>query len=152
MRVDCPVGLPPLPSLHTDLSVYRISSPCLHDHLGLVVSTQKSFSVAMLDGEITSVIVFTSISGVLILFRCCYRLLSICKIHTICHRTWHSDDAWMAFAILPLAGRCACIVESFIFDHNAADLEGQKLGRKLQIPARIFYALLCVSHPVSPYS
>src|SRR2546423_561382 len=103
----------------------------------------------MLDPEITSVIVFTSLSGVLIVFRCCYRLLSICKIHTICHRTWRSDDAWMAFGILPLAGRCACIVGSFAVNPDTADPEDQKVGRKLQIPARVFYALLCVSHPVA---
>jgi hypothetical protein len=120
------------------------SAALFPDPVNPVFSTPTLSSVAMLDPQITSVIVFTSISGALIVFRCCYRLLSICKIHTVCNRTWHSDDAWMAFAMLPLAGRSACIIESFRHDPNAADAEEQIVGRKLQIPARVLYALLYV--------
>jgi hypothetical protein len=120
------------------------SAALFPDPVNPVFSTPTLSFVAMLDPQITSVIVFTSISGALIVFRCCYRLLSICKIHTVCNRTWHSDDAWMAFAMLPLAGRSACIIESFRHDPNAADAEEQIVGRKLQIPARVLYALLYV--------
>ncbi|KAM5349007.1 hypothetical protein ACJ41O_008830 [Fusarium nematophilum] len=104
-------------------------------------------------------IAVASICGALILFRCGYRLFSRCKSHASCHRTWHADDAYMAFALLPLAGRTTCIAISFILNpaqvHRAAtqaDAAAQNLtvaqldenhvtAYKLLIPSRICYAL-----------
>ncbi|KAM6513518.1 hypothetical protein FALCPG4_015923 [Fusarium falciforme] len=104
-------------------------------------------------------IAVASVCGVLILFRCGYRLFSRCKSHASCHRNWHADDAYMAFALLPLAGRTTCIALSFVLNpaqvHRAAtqpDAAAQNLtvaqlnenhvtAYKLLIPSRICYAL-----------
>ncbi|KAH7120717.1 hypothetical protein EDB81DRAFT_814601 [Dactylonectria macrodidyma] len=104
-------------------------------------------------------IAVASVCGALILFRCGYRLLSHCKSHASCHRTWHADDAYMAFALLPLAGRTACIALSFVLNpaqvHRAATQadaaaenltvaqldENHVMAYKLLIPSRICYAL-----------
>lgn len=104
-----------------------------------------------------------SICAVLILVRCGYRIMARCKSHEFCHRTWHVDDAYMAFALIPLFGRTFCISWSFILNphhqHIAATQEeatrqGITLQRlednlilsyKLLIPGRLGYALLYVS-------
>ncbi|KAK1990194.1 hypothetical protein LX36DRAFT_754300 [Colletotrichum falcatum] len=103
--------------------------------------------------------VAASICAALILVRCGYRLLWRCRIHESCHRTWHADDAYMAFALVPLIGRTASITMSFIINPThtygpateeqaaARGLTVEKLAEyyvvshKLLIPARIFYAL-----------
>ncbi|KAH7136349.1 hypothetical protein EDB81DRAFT_870497 [Dactylonectria macrodidyma] len=54
-----------------------------------------------------------AVCGSLILFRCGYRLFSRCRTHPDCHRTWHADDAYMAFAIVPLVARTTIIYFSF---------------------------------------
>lgn len=100
------------------------------------------------------------VCAALILVRCGYRLLSRCKVHTSCHRTWHADDAWMAFALLPLVGRTTCIAASFVLnpthtygpatadDAAARGVSVEQLqwdyetSHKLLIPGRIMYALL----------
>ncbi|KAH7137528.1 hypothetical protein B0J13DRAFT_78599 [Dactylonectria estremocensis] len=58
-------------------------------------------------------VIVGAICGLLILFRCGYRLFSRCRIHPDCHRTWHADDAYMAFAIVPLIARTTVIYISF---------------------------------------
>lgn len=86
-------------------------------------------------------------------------MLSYCRVHTTCHRTWHLDDTIMALSSLPLAARAACIVVSFDLNPSqtyllpsAADVAASGLtadqleanyvvARKLLIPSRIFYAL-----------
>ncbi|OLN87728.1 hypothetical protein CCHL11_05680 [Colletotrichum chlorophyti] len=104
-------------------------------------------------------IVTASICAALILGRCGYRLLYRCKVHGSCHRTWHVDDAYMAFALIPLVGRTACITVSFGLNPthtygpateeeaaarhlDVAQLdEYYVISHKLLIPSRIFYAL-----------
>lgn len=85
---------------------------------------------------------------VLIALRCGYRLLCKCKIHVSCHRTWHQDDAWMAFAVLPLTGRSVCVGLSRQLDRADAPLADLVLAQKLFIPARVCFALLCVYNQV----
>lgn len=104
-------------------------------------------------------ILATSFCGALVLVRCGYRMLSYCRIHTTCHRTWHIDDTVMGLSVIPLAARAACIIVSFNLnpsqtyslpsaaDVAASDLTAEQLennyvvARKLLIPSRIFYAL-----------
>ncbi|KAK2051870.1 hypothetical protein LY76DRAFT_610285 [Colletotrichum caudatum] len=104
-------------------------------------------------------VVTAGICAVLILVRCGYRLFWRCRVHASCHRKWHVDDAYMAFALVPLIGRTTCISVSFILDPThtygpategeaaARGLTVEKLeeyyviSHKLLIPARIFYAL-----------
>lgn len=80
----------------------------------------------------------------------------------MCHRRWRIDDAYMALALLPLISRTVTIVASFMLnpDHDSdpvtleeaaevgmsvEDLTADRiLSRKLLIPGRISYALLCV--------
>ncbi|KAH6884888.1 hypothetical protein B0T10DRAFT_492941 [Thelonectria olida] len=73
-----------------------------------------------LSADVTFAIASASICAALILVRCGYRLLSRCKSHVACHRSWHSDDAYMAFALLPLVGRTTCIAVSFVLNPNHA--------------------------------
>ncbi|KAK2008999.1 hypothetical protein LZ32DRAFT_661608 [Colletotrichum eremochloae] len=109
--------------------------------------------------EVLFDIVTASICAALIFIRCGYRLFWRCRVHASCHRTWHADDAYMAFALVPLISRTTCISLSFILnptqtygpalekDAAARDLTVEKLAeyyvisKKLLIPARIFYAL-----------
>jgi len=104
-------------------------------------------------------LVTAGVCSALILIRCGYRLLWRCRVHASCHRTWHADDAYMAFALVPLIGRTACISVSFMLNPThtyGPATEGQAAARgltveklaeyyvvshKLIIPARIFYAL-----------
>ncbi|KAK2031670.1 hypothetical protein LX32DRAFT_584391 [Colletotrichum zoysiae] len=104
-------------------------------------------------------VVTAGICAVLILVRCGYRLLWRCRVHASCHRKWHADDAYMAFALIPLIGRTTSISVSFVLDPTHAygpATEGEAAARgltvekldeyyiishKLLIPARIFYAL-----------
>lgn len=106
----------------------------------------------------------TSVCAALIIARCVYRLVFRCHIHPTCHRRWRIDDFYMTIAILPLIGRALCILYSFYLnpDHtyrpatqaeaeaegwgvNVQDLDSDReLSHKLLLPARIFYALLCV--------
>lgn len=108
------------------------------------------------------------ICAILILVRCGYRLLSRCKVHESCHRTWHVDDAYMAFALLPLVGRTSCITYSFVLnpDHiygpateEEAAIRGVSVAQlqhdfvlsyKLLIPGRICYALLYAAPVKNP--
>lgn len=101
-----------------------------------------------------------SISAALILLRCSYKLFFRCKGHATCHRRWHVDDTYMAFALLPLAGRTSCILSSFSMNPeqtsnfatpeeaarqnlSAEALDQNRIiSNKLLLPARIFYALL----------
>lgn len=107
-------------------------------------------------------IAVAAICSTLILVRCGYRLLSRCSVHTTCHRTWHADDAYMAFALLPLVARTTCIAMSFVLNPThaygpATEEEAMARGmsvdalqsiyetsHKLLIPARLMYALLYV--------
>ncbi|WQF85204.1 hypothetical protein CDEST_10218 [Colletotrichum destructivum] len=104
-------------------------------------------------------IVSATICAILILVRCGYRLFWRCRAHETCHRTWHADDAYMAFALVPLIGRTTCISVSFYLNpthtyaraaEEAAAARGitveslqeyYVISHKLLIPARIFYAL-----------
>jgi hypothetical protein len=113
-----------------------------------------------LSSDVAFDIASASICAVLILVRCGYRIMARCKSHEFCHRTWHVDDAYMAFALIPLMGRTFCISWSFILNphhqHIAATQEEatrqgitlQKLEEnlilsyKLLIPGRLGYALL----------
>lgn len=100
--------------------------------------------------------------GVLIIARCLYRILLPCKLHPTCHRRWRIDDAYMAFALLPLAARATTITYSFVLNDGhdrgpatAEDAErlgmstddinhNRELALKLLLPGRISYALLYV--------
>ncbi|KXH54116.1 hypothetical protein CSAL01_09215 [Colletotrichum salicis] len=113
-----------------------------------------------MSADVTFDIVTASICALLIIVRCGYRILLRCKVHDTCHRMWHVDDAYMAFALLPLIGRTTCISLSFYLNPThtydaateeaaaARNLSVEKLAEyyvishKLLIPARIFYALL----------
>ncbi|KAK7440477.1 hypothetical protein Landi51_10562 [Colletotrichum acutatum] len=113
-----------------------------------------------MSADVTFDIVTASICALLIIVRCGYRILLRCKVHDTCHRMWHVDDAYMAFALLPLIGRTTCISLSFYLNPThtydaateeaaaARNLNVEKLAEyyvishKLLIPARIFYALL----------
>ncbi|OBR05255.1 Integral membrane protein [Colletotrichum higginsianum IMI 349063] len=108
-------------------------------------------------------IVSATICAILILVRCGYRLFWRCRAHETCHRTWHADDAYMAFALVPLIGRTTCISVSFYLNpthtyaHAAEEAAAARgitveslqeyyiISHKLLIPARIFYALLYVA-------
>ena len=81
----------------------------------------------------------------LIIIRCSYRFLRSCKIHSSCHRTWHDDDAYMAFASLPLLARAICV--SFVTEltREGASISDLVLAAKLLVPARLSYALLYVA-------
>ncbi|OHF02130.1 hypothetical protein CORC01_02709 [Colletotrichum orchidophilum] len=112
-----------------------------------------------MSADVTFDIVTASICAALIIVRCGYRILLRCKVHDTCHRMWHVDDAYMAFALLPLIGRTTCISLSFYLNPThtydpateeaaaARNLSVEKLAEyyvishKLLIPARIFYAL-----------
>ncbi|KAH6873860.1 hypothetical protein B0T10DRAFT_533239 [Thelonectria olida] len=102
-------------------------------------------------------VVVGAVCGSLIFFRCGYRLLSRCRIHPDCHRTWHADDAYMAFAIVPLAARTTVIYLSFQLNPiqtfglptesdaaargiSVAQLEEKYImSHKLLLPARVSY-------------
>ncbi|GKT63809.1 integral membrane protein [Colletotrichum tofieldiae] len=117
-----------------------------------------------MSADVTFDIVTASICAALILVRCGYRLFWRCRVHESCHRTWHVDDAYMAFALIPLIGRTTCISVSFVLNPThtyepateeaaaARNLTVEKLAEyyvishKLLIPARIFYALLYVAY------
>jgi len=110
-----------------------------------------------LSQELTLDIISASLSGTIIFFRCSYRLLSRCRVHSACHRTWHADDAYMALAILPLVARSTCISMSFVLnpaqtfglasesDAAAAGMSVDQLNRRwvvsrqLLLPGRTFY-------------
>ncbi|KAH6673915.1 hypothetical protein F5X68DRAFT_40765 [Plectosphaerella plurivora] len=114
----------------------------------MVVSPSVAFDITV-----------AGVCALLILIRCGYRILSHCRVHTSCHRTWHADDAYMAFALLPLIARTACIAFSFILnpthsygpateaDAMARGISVEQLqwkyetSHKLLIPGRIMYAL-----------
>lgn len=123
-----------------------------------------------MSADVTFDIVTASICALLIIVRCGYRILLRCKVHDTCHRMWHVDDAYMAFALLPLIGRTTCISLSFYLNPThtydaateeaaaARNLSVEKLAEyyvishKLLIPARIFYALLYVAYIYLPGS
>lgn len=112
-----------------------------------------------LSGDVGFDIASAIICGALIISRCVYRLLFRCKVHPTCHRRWRVDDAYMALALLPLIGRTATIVMSFVLNpsHSTSpvteaeaaeaglsveDMTADRvLSRKLLIPGRISYAL-----------
>ncbi|KAH7114161.1 hypothetical protein B0J13DRAFT_600155 [Dactylonectria estremocensis] len=112
-----------------------------------------------LSSDVIFGIAAASVCATLILFRCGYRLFLRCKSHPSCHRTWHADDVYMTFALLPLIGRTTCIALSFTLNpahaHSLAteaDAAAQNLtiaqlnenyvtSFKLLIPSRICYAL-----------
>ncbi|KND91147.1 hypothetical protein TOPH_04081 [Tolypocladium ophioglossoides CBS 100239] len=101
-----------------------------------------------------------SICASLILLRSLYRVLFRCRVHhQSCYRRWRLDDTYMALALLPLAGRTACISLSFMLNPSettapatAAEAAAQNMlvaqldvnrivSLKLHLPGRIFYAL-----------
>ncbi|KAF6804348.1 hypothetical protein CSOJ01_10266 [Colletotrichum sojae] len=112
-----------------------------------------------MSADVTFDVVTASICATLILVRCGYRIFSRCRVHDSCHRTWHADDAYMAFAIVPLVGRTSCIAVSFVLNPThtygpatpeVAASRGISVSmlqvdyvtsHKLLIPSRIFYAL-----------
>ncbi|KAF6823337.1 integral membrane protein [Colletotrichum plurivorum] len=112
-----------------------------------------------MSADVTFDVVTASICATLILVRCGYRIFSRCRVHDSCHRTWHADDAYMAFAIVPLVGRTSCIAVSFVLNptHTYGPAtpevaaargisvsmlqEDYVTSHKLLIPSRIFYAL-----------
>ncbi|KAJ0326993.1 hypothetical protein COL922a_013535, partial [Colletotrichum nupharicola] len=116
--------------------------------------------IMIMSVDVTFDIVTASICAALILIRCGYRIFSRCRVHDSCHRTCHADDAYMAFAIVPLIGRTTCIAISFVLNPthtfglptpedaaaqgvSIAQLEDNYVAsRKLLIPSRIFYAML----------
>ena len=100
-------------------------------------------------------IAVASVCAALIITRCAYRIIFRCHRHATCHRRWRIDDAYMAFALLPLAGRTATIVMSFVLnpehDNEPAVTNARaavqetfdaETSYKLVLPARICYALL----------
>ncbi|KAF7552717.1 hypothetical protein G7Z17_g4128 [Cylindrodendrum hubeiense] len=109
--------------------------------------------------DVTFDIASACVCATLILARCAYRGLFRCKLHPTCHRTWRSDDLYMAIALLPLIGRTTCICLSFVLNPThtyepATEVEAVTLGmstakidhdrilsHKLLIPGRICYAL-----------
>lgn len=113
-----------------------------------------------LSPDVTFAIASASICAALIVVRCAYRLLSRCNAHAACPRTWHADDAYMAFSLIPLVGRTWCIAVSFVLNPNhaharatvaeaaaqgltVAQLEANYVtSYKLLIGGRIGYALL----------
>ncbi|KAL7759238.1 hypothetical protein ACKLNR_009328 [Fusarium oxysporum f. sp. zingiberi] len=102
-------------------------------------------------------IVVGAVCGSLIIFRCGYRLISHCRIHPNCHRKWHADDAYMAFAIVPLSAQITIIYFSFLLNPlqtfgeatesdaatrgvSIAQLEEDYItSRKLLLSARVSY-------------
>ncbi|RMJ09848.1 hypothetical protein BHE90_011773 [Fusarium euwallaceae] len=104
-------------------------------------------------------ITVTTICGSLILLRCVYRAFRRCKVHQTCHRTWHEDDVWMAFSLIPLIARTTCICVSFTLNPShgrdfpteteaasqgmsVEDMENARItSLRLLIPSRLFYAL-----------
>ena len=77
----------------------------------------------------------TVISSVQILFRCGYQLFGLRQ------RTWHSDDSWIAFGLVPLILRTVSMVLVFELDKKS------QAGRKLLIVGRITYIALCAKDP-----
>lgn len=114
--------------------------------------------MATLTSETKFDVAAASVCATLILCRCAYRLLFRCHRHATCHRRWRIDDTYMAFALLPLAGRTGTIVASFILNPkhdigpSAAGMRAivathedswdDETSYKLILPARICYALL----------
>lgn len=95
-----------------------------------------------MDPTVIHVLVVSIFCFLLIAFRCAYRLLSKCKIHTTCHRTWHQDDLWMAIAIVPLVARAFAISYWSVLrtpQHSDNDLA---TAQKLLIVSRLGYASL----------
>jgi hypothetical protein len=92
----------------------------------------------------TEATVSAGICLALIFVRCGYRMLRNCKVHTTCHRTWHADDAWMAFSLIPLAARSVTIALSFSLAEKSKNHHDYVVSRKLLIVSRLTYAFLCV--------
>ncbi|KAM5344897.1 hypothetical protein ACJ41O_010759 [Fusarium nematophilum] len=100
------------------------------------------------------------VCATLILSRCAYRVYHRCKGHRRPHRLWHADDAYMAFALLPLISRTICVAFSFSLnpEHDRdlpteaeAAAQGvtierlqntRTVGLQLLIGTRLSYALL----------
>lgn len=95
-----------------------------------------------MDPNLLHIIITSVFCLVLILFRCVYRLLKNCKIHTSCHRNWHQDDLYMAIAIVPLVGRAISIGLYCVLSRPSATPEQTMLAMKLLLPGRLCYALL----------
>lgn len=115
-------------------------------HCRLHASSRSLKKRAMaIDGGTIHVIVTSAFCFILISFRCGYRLLSNCRIHTSCHRTWHQDDVWMGLAIFPLTARAVCVglYDNLTAKTNITPAEAV-VAMKLLIPARIFYCLVYV--------
>lgn len=102
---------------------------------------------SVMSTSLVHIIVTAVFCFVLISFRCGYRLLSKCHHHSSCHRTWHQDDAWMAIAVLPLAGRSIGAGLFMAFQAPDASSSRRVLAVKLLLASRIFYAALyaCLS-------
>jgi uncharacterized membrane protein len=112
-----------------------------------------------LTSDVSFDVAAAAICGALIIVRCAYRFFFRCTIHQTCHRRWRIDDAYMAFALLPLIARSVTISTSFVLNPNhvstpATEEEAATLGlsvdqlnedrttsQKLLIPGRICYAL-----------
>ncbi|TDZ31305.1 hypothetical protein CTRI78_v011828 [Colletotrichum trifolii] len=142
-------------ALHTH---HQHPSPASITNVDLKSLDVSAMPVTM-TADVTFDIVTAAVCAALILVRCGYRVFSRCRAHDSCHRTWHADDAYMAFAVVPLVGRSACIALSFVFnpthtfarptpaDAAARDLSVDQLdalyvaSHKLLIPSRVFYAL-----------
>ncbi|KFH43342.1 hypothetical protein ACRE_059100 [Hapsidospora chrysogenum ATCC 11550] len=106
---------------------------------------------------------FEAASGIvcacLILVRCAYRLLFPCRFHKSCHRQWRPEDAYMTFALIPLAVRTVSIALCFTLNppQSSAPVTAEEaaalgrsvdqlthdriVARKLLIPSRLSYAL-----------
>jgi hypothetical protein len=92
--------------------------------------------------DLAHIITSSAFCLIVILFRCGYRILSKCQLHTTCHRSWNHDDALMAFATLPLIARAVCttyVLELRDHDATPSDLV---LAAKLLLVSRLGYAML----------
>ncbi|EAS32343.3 uncharacterized protein CIMG_03367 [Coccidioides immitis RS] len=90
--------------------------------------------------ETSLIVAAATIVAIQIIFRCTYRLLGTFKLLPAIHQRWHSDDSWMAFSLVPLVSRTACI--AWYFDLRAAKTHHHDVvAKKLVIPSRLAYAL-----------
>ncbi|KAF4341211.1 hypothetical protein FBEOM_4869 [Fusarium beomiforme] len=105
-------------------------------------------------------IAIACICSTLILSRCGYRIYHWGKGHSGSHRIWHTDDIYMAVALVPLVSRTVCIALSFSLNPSSsrdpvtkAEAEAEHLtvekleynrvvGLQLLIGTRISYTLI----------
>jgi hypothetical protein len=95
-----------------------------------------------MDSARVSIIVTTTIPLALITFRLAYRALCRCDLHVSCHRTWRLDDAYMAFAILPLLARAACLWKYDVVMKTPQHVRIGETAGKMVLAARILAAIL----------